>query len=196
MTNQNMIMTWSLHRPSNMKMHIREAVDSDLIDVLSIERAAFGSDEEATLVENLLGDQSAQPILSLLAFQDNQAVGHILFTKAHLEPKAALSISLLAPLAVIPEFQRRGIGGKLLEHGLQALSATGVDLVFVLGHPQYYPRHGFKPAGQVGFDAPFPIPEKDADAWMVKALRPGKIGSFSGTVICADMINKPEYWHE
>ena len=177
-------------------MHIRETLDSDLIDVLSVERAAFGSDEEANLVRDLLGDQSAQPILSLLAFQDDRPVGHILFTKAHLEPKAPLSISLLAPLAVIPEFQRRGIGGKLIEYGLQALSTSGVDLVFVLGHPQYYPRHGFNPAGQQGFDAPFPIPEKDADAWMVKALRPGKIDSFSGTVVCADMLNKPEYWHE
>lgn len=177
-------------------MHIRKALDSDLIDVLSVERAAFGSDEEATLVENLLGDQSAQPTLSLLAFQETRAVGHILFTKAHLEPKAPLSISLLAPLAVIPEFQRRGIGSKLIEHGCQALLATGVDLVFVLGHPQYYPRHGFHPAGQLGFDAPFPIPEKDADAWMVKALCSGKIGSFRGAVTCADMINKPEYWHE
>ena len=177
-------------------MFIREALNSDLDQVLFVERAAFGSDEEANLVRELIGDASAEPFVSLLAFQDGRAVGHILFTKAHLEPKTPLSLSILAPLAVVPDAQKKGIGGKLIKHGLQVLSESGVDLVFVLGYPDYYPRYGFEPAGSLGFDATYPLPEKNADAWMVLALRPDVIGKFRGKVICADKLNNPEYWCE
>lgn len=177
-------------------MLIRKAPESDLEGVLSVERSAFGSDVEAGLVRDLTGDASAQPVVSLLAFQGNRAVGHILFTRAYLEPKSSLSVSILAPLAVIPGFQKQGIGGKLIACGLGLLTESGVDLVFVLGHPEYYPRHGFRPAGERGFDAPYPIPDKNSDAWMVLPLRPGIIGRFNGKVLCADKLNKPEYWRE
>ena len=76
------------------------------------------------------------------------------------------------------------------------MSETGVELVFVLGHPEYYPRHGFKPAGVHGFEAPYPIPDKHANAWMVQELHPGVIGNVNGKVICADMLNQPEHWRE
>ena len=178
-------------------MLIREASDSDLNDVLTVERLAFGRDEEAELVRALLSDASAKPILSLLAFKDDLAVGHILFTAAHLtNQQNTTAIALLAPLAVVPDAQKQGIGGKLIERGLQLLSRSGVDLVFVLGHPEYYPRHGFKPSGCLGLEAPYPIAHEHSDAWMVQALRPNVIGSVHGKVICADALNKPEYWQE
>lgn len=177
-------------------MIIREAINTDLEDVLFVERAAFHSEEEPNLVKDLLGDISAQPIVSLLAFKQDQAVGHILFTKARLEPESPLSISILAPMAVVPDFQKQGIGGQLIESGLQILSKSMVDLVFVLGHPEYYPRFGFSPAGELGFEATYTIPERNSDAWMVQALRPEIIGKYSGKVICADTLNKPEYWCE
>ena len=178
-------------------MKIREAVDADLDDVFSVEKAAFGYDKEAMLVRDLLNDPSAKPLCSLLAFIDDSAVGHILFTSAQLEGKQDdVSISLLAPLAVIPGFQKQGVGGALIARGLQHLANDGVDLVFVLGHPGYYPRYGFEPAGVQGFAAPYPIPEEHADAWMVQELRPGAMDSVSGKVRCADMLNKPEHWRE
>ena len=178
-------------------MKIREATDIDLNDVLIVEKEAFGYDKEANLVKDLLSDPSAKPLYSYLAINDGRAVGHILFTSAHIEnTQNGASISLLAPLAVIPDFQKQGVGGKLIEHGLQNLAGSGVDLVLVLGHPDYYPRYGFKPAGVRGFEAPYPIPEEHANAWMVQELRPGVIGSVSGKVKCADMLNKPEHWRE
>ena len=178
-------------------MYIREASDSDLDDVLFVERTAFGYDKEAQLVRDLLGDPSARPAISLLAFEGDRAVGHILFTTARLtETQGAASIAILAPLAIVPGFQKRGIGGKLTKRGLELLSKAGVDLVFVLGHPDYYPRHGFKPAGRLGFEAPYPIPDQHADAWMVQALRPDVIGAVSGRVVCADALNRPEHWRE
>lgn len=179
------------------KMQIREAVETDLNDVLSIERLAFGYEKEAELVRELLHDPSAKPLLSLLALKKGRAVGHILFTSAHLsDSKDAASIVILAPLAIVPDSQKQGIGGKLIEHGLALLSRSGVDLVFVLGHPEYYPRYGFTPAGQIGFEAAYPIPDEHAGAWMVKALRSGVMGTVSGKVICADALNKPEHWRE
>ena len=180
------------------KLKIRESTASDLDTVLSVERTAFGYDKEAELVRDLFEDPSAKPLLSLLAFKDAKAVGHILFTKARLanaqEPTPPMQI--LAPLAIVPEHQRQGIGGELIERGLELLSASGANLVFVLGHPGYYPRYGFKPAGHLGFQAPYPIPDEHADAWMVQALRPDVIGSVSGKVICADTLMKPEHWRE
>jgi len=179
------------------KLQIREAVETDLNDVLQIERLAFGYEKEADLVRDLLHDLSAKPVLSLLAFQKNRALGHILFTTAQLSgSQDSASIVILAPLAIVPDTQKQGIGGKLIEKGLELLSKSGVDLVFVLGHPEYYPRYGFKPAGDLGFEAPYPIPDVHANAWMVQALRSGVIGSVSGKVICADALNKPEHWRE
>lgn len=177
-------------------MKIRKALDAELETALYVERAAFGADEEAVLVRDLLADPSAQPALSLLAFGDHRAVGHILFTRAAIEGHPHVNASILAPLAVIPEAQKRGIGGALIRHGLQALTASGIDLVFVLGYPDYYTRHGFEPAGRHGLDAPYPIPRQNADAWMVQALRPGVLGEYRGRVICAAKMDRPEYWRE
>jgi putative acetyltransferase len=178
-------------------VQIVEASLSDLEDVLSVERAAFGEDDEAMLVCNLLDDPSAQPLLSLLAREGEQAVGHILFTAARLDGAPQMvSIAVLAPLAVVPEAQTRGVGRQLIERGVQLLSESGVELVFVLGHPTYYPRHGFAPASSLRFVPPFPIPPKDEMAWMVRALGTEVIDSIHGRVVCADSLNKLEYWRE
>jgi putative acetyltransferase len=178
-------------------MYIRETKDADLKDILFVEREAFNSNKEADLTKDMLADPSAKPRLSLIAYIEKQPAGHILFATGHLSnaPKK-VAISFLAPLAVIPKFQKQGIGGSLIKKGLELLSKAPVDLVFVVGHPEYYPRHGFTPAGKLGFEAPYPIPEKHADAWMVQALRPNVIGSVSGKVICCDALNKPEHWRE
>ena len=181
-------------------MKIRKATESDLNAVLDVETSAFGDEkgpEIANLVAGLLIDPTAEPVLSLLAEADGRAVGHILFTRAEITGCSAnVATALLAPLAVVPEKHGQGIGGRLIQEGLQRLTASGVDLVFVLGHPEYYPRHGFRPAGVQGFDAPYPIPEVHADAWMVQALRPGVIDQASGTVKCAEALDRPEHWRE
>ena len=178
-------------------MYIRETKDADLKDILFVEREAFNSNKEADLTKDMLADPSANPLLSLIAYIEDQPAGHILFTAGRLSNTSRkVAVSFLAPLAVIPKFQRQGIGGSLIKKGLQLLSKSGVELVFVLGHPEYYPRHGFTPAGKLGFEAPYPIPEKHANAWMVQALRPGIIGSVSGEVVCCDALSKPELWRE
>ncbi len=181
-------------------MNIRKTETNDLEEIIRVERAAFGYDDQEieTLVRDVLADPSAAPVLSLLAEQDGRAVGHILFSRAYLNNRDdETSIMILAPLAVVPEFQKQGVGGQLIQEGLKILKANGVDLVFVLGHIEYYPRYGFiRDAGALGFKAPYPIPAKVADAWMVQELVPGKIAAKSGKVHCADSLDKPEYWRE
>ncbi len=176
-------------------MIIRETTPADLDDILFVERSAFKTSSEADLTRNLLIDPSAQPCLSLLAYIGDQPVGHILFSRAHIEG-APLAVSFLAPLAVVPKFQRQGVGTALSKRGLELQRNSGVEIVFVVGHPTYYPRFGFAPAGKLGFEPTYPIRKEDADAWMVQALRPGIIGSVSGRVICCDALNKPELWRE
>ena len=130
-------------------MQIRKASRADLNDILFVERTAFGTEGEANLVRELLGDPSAQPALSLLAFKERRPAGHILFTRLRIPADIPLSAAILAPLAVVPEFQKQGIGGELIEQGCRQLAGSGVELVFVLGYPAYYSRFGFQPAGSV-----------------------------------------------
>ena len=86
-------------------MYIREASASDLNEVLFIEREAFGHGKEAGLVNDLLNDPTAEPVLSLLAFDNDRPVGHILFTRVRLlGADESPSMSILAPLAVLPDF--------------------------------------------------------------------------------------------
>ena len=177
-------------------MIIREATAADSGVVTAIELAAFETDEEARLVSDLEQDASAQPALSLLAFIDEQPAGHILFTGVRLEPETDIKCAILAPLAVKPEYQNKGIGGELIKQGIQRLAQQGTAVVFVLGYPDYYSRHGFSPAAEKGFVAPFPIAEKNIDAWMLYEIVAGTVGSYEGTVTCADSLNKEEYWIE
>ncbi len=175
---------------------IRPARADELDALLRIHRLAFGEEEEAILVRRLLVDSTAQPCVSLVALVEGELAGHVLFTRAALVGEDETRIALLAPLAVAPPAQKQGIGGALTQAGIAVLRAQGVELVFVLGHPSYYPRHGFVPAGELGFEAPYPIPAKDAGAWMVQALWTGLIGKVRGRVVPAKALRRPEYWRE
>lgn len=179
-------------------MEIREASASHRNALLEVEKEAFGGEGPVIveLVKNLLADPTAEPLLSLVALDEGRVTGHVLFTKARVEMNEELKVSLLAPLAVRPEKQNSGIGGLLIAEGFKMLAEKGVELVFVLGHPGYYPRHGFKPAAGLGFDAPYPLPEEMADAWMVHEIKTGCADQNSGKVLCADALKAPQYWVE
>jgi len=183
-----------------MNMQVRTASESDRQAISNIVIAAFGNEEGNEingLITDLLADPSAQPLLSLVAAADGTAVGHILFTNAWIKHShRMISSTILAPLSVHPEYQRQGIGGLLIQEGRKRLKATGVELVFVLGHPSYYPKYGFSAAGTLGFDAPYPIPPEHADAWMVQELQAGVVGHVRRQVICADALNDIKYWGE
>lgn len=177
---------------------IRKTSVTDFNDIIEVEKQAFGYDKEAKLVAELLTDPSAEPILSLLAFYQNEAIGHILFTRAYFDRQSEQPLMhILAPLAVKPDYQRKGIGGMLIKSGIRMLEETGSNLVFVLGHKEYYPKYGFIPqACQLGYPAPYPIPDEYADYWMVQPIGMVGFGIGKGKVKCSDVLNKPEHWRD
>jgi putative acetyltransferase len=179
---------------------IRQAGDGDTEAILHLLREAFGSeegDEVAGLVGELLVDPTAQPLWSLVAVEGDQLVGHVLFTHVELDGSPEpVSCSILAPLAVRADRRNTGIGGLLIKEGLDHLRRADVGLVFVLGHPEYYPRYGFAPAGEQGYEAPYPIAPLNAGAWMVQPLRPGALDHTRGRVHCCGSLNEEKYWVE
>ncbi|MBK5965402.1 GNAT family N-acetyltransferase [Thiocystis minor] len=192
-----------------MQIQIRQSDNAETPAICDLIKAAFGGEqgsEVAQLTRDLLADPSAQPLLSLVATAQRTEIGdpplgHILFTHAKIHTSSAPSdpipsAAILAPLAVRPDVQSQGIGGRLIAKGLARLTTAGVDLVFVLGHPGYYSKHGFVPAGNLGLDAPYPIPQEHADAWMVQALRPELLGRVQGQVACAETLDDPRHWRE
>lgn len=181
-------------------LKIRKSTKSERYEILHIHNQAFGIDkgpEIAKLVNDLLDDETAMPILSLVADDNGKLIGHILFTKAAVtRTETFISAQILAPLAVLPDEQMKGIGGKLINTGLRLLKETGTELVFVLGHPTYYPRYGFIPAGEQGFEAPYPIPEEHAEAWMIQELNGAVLKKTAGKVKCSKVLNEPHHWRE
>jgi putative acetyltransferase len=176
-------------------MLFRKTTSEDRSVFLQVHRLAFGQSEEADLVDSLLADPTAQPVLSLVAEEEGNVIGHVLFTGVSLlGPDKPTPASILAPLAVVPAAQRSGAGRGLIERGSELLASSGVRLLFVLGDPRYYTKHGFMPASPHGLQAPYTI-EPDA-AWMVRPLGNHILGSIQGQVRCADALAPEKYWRE
>ncbi|RKY21112.1 MAG: GNAT family N-acetyltransferase [Planctomycetota bacterium] len=177
---------------------VRCATDADRADILGVCESAFGHEEGPEIVElvtALLADETAMPRLSLVAEADRRIVGHVLFSAVQIPSSPrCVPAQILAPLAVSHDQQGEGVGGSLINAGLKQLASSGVALVFVLGHPDYYPKFGFRPAGVLGLEAPYPIPTEHADAWMVQELEAGVIGSVQGRVQCALSLDQARLW--
>ncbi|HEX3721175.1 MAG TPA: N-acetyltransferase [Nitrolancea sp.] len=160
---------------------IREERPGEEASISEVNRRAFGRHAEAALVESIRVSNQFIPELSLVAEQDGEIVGHILFSPVTIRTASGDVPALtLAPVAVLPEFQNRRIGSSLIEHGLIRARELGHDLVLLIGHPRYYPRFGFKPAGPLGIDYPKPIRE---EVFMVYELVPGAITRAQGTLV-------------
>ena len=184
---------------TKINIQIRETNSKDFNNIMVVEERAFGYVKEAQLTADLLNDKTAIPIISLLAFHDKEAIGHILFTRVYIDEMNTTQplIHILAPLAIIPEYQKQGVGGLLINEGLRRLKEMGSEMVFVLGHMEYYPKFGFIPdAKKIGFSAPYPIPDEYANAWMVQSTNPKGFVIGKGNVICSNELNKPEHWRE
>jgi putative acetyltransferase len=146
-----------------------------------INTLAFGRENEAELIKKLRESTNFIPELSLVAVINERAVGHILFSPVAIHIKEGILPALaLAPMAVQPEFQNRGIGSELVRRGLERCRNLGYGVVIVVGHPTYYPRFGFTPAREKGLEAPFPVPD---EAFMAIEFTPGALNGISGMVI-------------
>ena len=164
-----------------MQVVIREEAPADFSAIHDLNKAAFDEELEANLVDLLRPSEAFVPGLSLVATVDDKIVGHILFTKLKIKgPKGNVFESLaLAPMAVSPELQNQGIGGQLVQYGLDKAKALGYTSAIVLGHEHYYPRFGFVPANRWNILPPFEVPE---NVFLAIELVEGGLKGVSGTV--------------
>lgn len=158
-------------------MLIRAEEQRDWAAVHAVNVSAFETPAEASLVDVLR--QQAQPCVSLIAEDNGAIVGHIMFSPVSLSGHPALRIMGLAPMAVAPEQQRKGIGSALVHAGLEQCKQLGFGAVVVLGHPAYYPRFGFVPSTRVGIGCEYDVPE---EVFMVVELQSGFLRGASGKV--------------
>ena len=159
-------------------MYIRTEKPEDLEAVRQVNIAAFGRENEANLVDRLRGIAST---FSFVALPSDRIVGHILFSPIVVEGKCSSNLSILglAPVAVLPEYQRQGIGTLLIQHGLEECRRSGFQAVVVLGHPDFYSRFGFIPASRKSLKCEYDVPD---EAFMVLELESGTLEDCSGTV--------------
>ncbi|MBK7009787.1 MAG: N-acetyltransferase [Saprospiraceae bacterium] len=162
---------------------LRQETQDDFKDVFEVNHTAFGQDNEAKLVGALRNNSAVfVPELSIVAIENNKIIGHILFTKIKIKDRNGnLHESLgLAPMAVRPEFQKKGIGGQLIRKGFEAAKDLGFKSIIVLGHEHYYPKFGFEPADKWNIKAPFDVP---SNVFMAIELVKDGLKNISGTVI-------------
>ena len=158
-----------------MAIEIRafEGGDEDAVERVNL--AAFETADEARLVRRLRA--SANPLVELLAEDNGEIVGHILFSPITLSADANFRAMGLAPMAVVPGRQRQGIGGALVRAGLERCRELGQGAVFVLGHPEYYPRFGFVAASHYGITSPYEVPDP---VFMALELEAGALAGKAG----------------
>jgi putative acetyltransferase len=158
-------------------IQIRPEAPEHAAGVRAVEEQAFGRSGEADLCERVLA--AGGVILSLVALDEGQVVGHVLFTPVTLESgEQRMQIAGLGPVAVLPERQREGIGSQLIRAGLEAVRQQGWPAAVVLGHPGYYPRFGFEPARR--YDIRFQDPNVPEEAFMVLEFRRGALEGWAG----------------
>jgi putative acetyltransferase len=158
-----------------VELRIERPQDSAAIQEVHL--AAFGGSAEAKLVRLICERNKA--LISLVALNDDRVVGHILFSRVTIanSPDDFNAVGL-APVAVLPDFQRQGIGSKLIREGLKQCRQAGYYAVVLLGYPAYYSRFGFSRAADVGLQNEYGV----HDEFMVLPLRDGALDGVSGLV--------------
>lgn len=153
-----------------MKITIRKEEVKDFKAVFNLIEKAFESEQmsnhkEQFLVERLRKSDTFISELSLVAEIDGKIVGHILTTKLKIKNKTNEFRSLaLAPVSVLPEFQGKGIGGKLITESHKIAKELGYKSIVLLGHEKYYPKFGYKQADKFGIELPFELPKENCMA--------------------------------
>ncbi|MFS0727654.1 GNAT family N-acetyltransferase [Paenibacillus sp. 1P07SE] len=164
-------------------MILRTEETKDYQDVYTLNYKAFGGrDDESRLIERIRSSEFFVPELSIVAELDGKIAGHILFSKANvIDDEKNHEVIVLAPVAVEPGLQRKGIGSKLIQEGLYRCKGLGYGVVLLIGHPEYYLKFGFKPARQFEFELrQFEVPD---DVFMVCEIYEGVLRSTKGELI-------------
>lgn len=132
---------------------VRGEGPADLAAIRALHRAAFGGDAEAQLVDELRAEGHAA--ISLVAELERAVVAHVLFSPVEIAGRRNFQVLALAPVGVLPEMQRQGLGSILIRAGLEQAAAWGASAVLVLGEPDYYRRFGFRPELTQSLQSPY-----------------------------------------
>jgi len=161
-------------------IHVRTETTEDYEGIDEVNRQAFEQEFEGRMVRKIRQGQNFIEELSLVALDETDIVGHILFSKIRIQGESEHETLALAPIAVKPAFQQKGIGKKLVRAGLKKAKELGFGSVIVLGHSDYFPQFGFQKASQWNIKCSFDVPD---EAFMAIQLIPGDLEDKSGTVI-------------
>ena len=175
-----------------MNFNIRQSRAEDRPTIFELVESAFGNVPESDhreqyLVERLHESAAFVPQLSLVAESaDGRVVGYILLTEVEIVSDSGVAVSLgVAPLAVAPEFQRRGVGGALIAAAHRAAAALGYGSAVLPGHEDYYPSFGYRRAADYGIEFPFDAP---SECCMAIELRYDALKGVRGTVRYPDVF--------
>jgi len=156
-----------------MSIEIREESPDDVAAVREVNRRAFGQEQESNIVDALRTNGGA--LLSLVAIVNGRVVGHIIYSP--LAVAENVNGVALGPMAVVPEYQRQGIGTKLIETGNRKIKDAGYPFIIVVGHAEYYPRFGFRPAREHGIRCEWDVSD---EVFMVLVFDEAKMQGVSG----------------
>ena len=156
-----------------MVIEIREERPDDIAAIREVNRRAFGQDQEGNIVDALRTNGAA--LLSLVATVNGQVAGHIMYSLLTVAENA--DGVALGPMAVVPEYQRQGIGTKLIGAGNRKIKDAGYPFIIVVGHAEYYPRFGFRPASEYGIKCEWDVPD---EVFMLLVLNEAKMQGASG----------------
>ena len=176
-------------------MNIKLAQQTDLDSILQVIETAF-SDEENKVITNLvqeLHQETTSPsIKSLVAEVDNQVIGYVSYSPIFLKSDSSISGYILAPLAVAPKHQKKGIGSNLIKSGIDMLTENGVGVVLVYGDPDYYGRFGFKAEIGLSFVPPYTL--QYPFGWTGMMLNDTPVPEQSIKFECVAALSKPDLW--
>jgi len=155
-----------------IEIAVREERAADIGAIREVNRDAFGQDQEGRIVDALRANGGA--LLSLVATTNGRVAGHIMYSPISVGSVAGAA---LGPMAVEPQSQRLGMGTRLVEMGNRELAARGCAFIVLVGHPQFYARFGFRPAGAQGITCEWELPD---DVFMLLVLDEAKMRGVSG----------------
>lgn len=159
--------------------------------ITNLHRRAFGPEEGDTIADLTKALLAEPGTLSISAERDGTVAGNVLFTPFTFTNHPEVTCYLLAPLGVLPEYQRSGVGREVMQSGIAHLKSIGADAVFVLGIPSYYPQHGFVPTDR---ETPYPDLLTIPESWMVLELTAGTVARLNGPTTAVPPFMQPLFW--
>jgi len=176
-------------------MNIRAATNEDSDNIQIVYLSAFPESESeivSRLAIDLLSETTSPKTISLVATVEDGIIGHVAFSPVTIDNNENFRGYILAPLGVKPDYQKCGIGSQLVEHGMQQLSARGVNVVFVYGDPKYYSRFGFSADAAQQYITPYRI--QYSFGWQAVVINEIDIEKRPLAIACVTSLCEPELW--